>query len=48
MALTPRIAERWAAELGNPSYAIDDQTTIQVVDGAVTVISEGNWRHFAG
>jgi dipeptidase E len=41
-------AERWAAELGNPSYAIDDQTAIQVVGGAVKVISEGNWRYFGG
>jgi len=39
-------AERWAAALGNPSYAIDDQTAIQVVDGAVEVVSEGNWRYF--
>lgn len=39
-------AQRWAAELGNPSYAIDDQTAIQVVDGAVKVVSEGNWRYF--
>lgn len=41
-------AEHWAAGLGNPSYAIDDQTAIQVVDGEVTVISEGNWRYFGG
>ena len=41
-------AERWAAELGNPSYAIDDQTAIRVVDGRVDVISEGHWRHFNG
>ena len=40
-------AERWAAGLGNPSYAIDDQTAIQVVDGTIEVVSEGNWRHFA-
>ncbi|MBG9390634.1 Type 1 glutamine amidotransferase-like domain-containing protein [Caenimonas aquaedulcis] len=40
-------AERWAAGLGNPSYAIDDQTAIQVVEGKAEVISEGNWRHFA-
>jgi len=39
-------AQRWAAGLGNPSYAIDDQTAIQVVDGKVEVISEGNWRYF--
>jgi dipeptidase E len=41
-------AERWAAGLGNPSYAIDDQTAIQVVDGQVNVVSEGNWRYFGG
>jgi dipeptidase E len=29
-----------------PTYAIDDQTAIQVVDGAVDVISEGHWRRF--
>ncbi|MFF5076421.1 Type 1 glutamine amidotransferase-like domain-containing protein [Actinoplanes sp. NPDC000266] len=39
-------AERWAAELGAPAYAIDEQTAIQVVDGAVEVISEGEWRKF--
>ena len=39
-------AQRWAACLGNPSYAIDDQTAIQVVDGKVEVITEGNWRYF--
>ncbi len=39
-------AEKWAASLGNAAYAIDDNTAIQVVDGAVDVISEGQWRHF--
>ena len=39
-------AERWAAGLGHPGYAIDDQTAIRVVDGHVDVISEGNWRLF--
>jgi dipeptidase E len=39
-------AERWAADLGVPAYAIDEQTAIQVVDGTVEVISEGQWRHF--
>jgi dipeptidase E len=43
---TMAAAERWAAGLGNPSYAIDDQTAIQVVDGAVEVVSEGTWRYF--
>lgn len=39
-------AERWAAGMPAPAYAIDEQTAIQVVDGAVEVISEGHWRHF--
>jgi dipeptidase E len=39
-------AERWAAEISGPAYAIDDQTAITVVDGTVDVVSEGNWRHF--
>jgi len=45
---TMAAAERWAAGLGGPAYAIDDQTAIKVVDGAVEVVSTGNWRHFAG
>jgi len=43
---TMAAAERWAAEIGCPSYAIDDQTAIKVVDGAVDVVSEGHWRFF--
>ena len=41
-------AERWAADIGCPSYAIDDQTAIKVVDGSVEVVSEGHWRYFEG
>ena len=37
-------AERWAAGLGNPAYAIDDDTAIKVTDGTVEVISEGHWK----
>ena len=37
-------AERWASEIGVPSYAIDDETAIKVDDGAVEVVSEGNWK----
>jgi len=37
-------AERWAAGIPNPAYAIDDQTAIKVVDGTVEVVSDGNWR----
>jgi dipeptidase E len=40
-------AERWAAGLSGPAYAIDDQTAISVVDGRIDVISEGHWRRFA-
>ena len=39
-------AEKWAAEIGNPSYAIDDTSAIRVVDGNVDVVTEGNWRYF--
>jgi dipeptidase E len=39
-------AERWAADLGNPAYVIDEQTAITVVDGAVEVVSEGRWKAF--
>jgi dipeptidase E len=40
-------AERWAAMLANLAYAIDDDTAIRVVDGAVDVVSEGRWRLFS-
>jgi dipeptidase E len=40
-------AEKWAACIGGPAYAIDDQTAIKVVDGKVEVVSEGNWKYFA-
>jgi dipeptidase E len=39
-------AERWAAGISAPAYAIDDQTAIKVTDGAVEVISEGHWKLF--
>jgi len=39
-------AERWAADLGVPAYAIDEQTAIKVVDGSVEVVSEGQWTKF--
>ena len=37
-------AETWATEIAGPAYAIDDQTAITVIDGAVEVVSEGKWR----
>jgi dipeptidase E len=39
-------AESWAAKLPVPGYALDDDTAITVVDGAVEVISEGHWKLF--
>lgn len=39
-------AEKWAAGMQGPAYAIDDQTAIKVIDGEVEVVSEGNWKLF--
>jgi dipeptidase E len=39
-------AERWAAAMPVPCYAIDDETAIKVTDGAVDVVSEGYWKLF--
>ena len=38
-------ARSWVAGIGNDGYVLDDQSAIRVVDGAVDVISEGEW-HF--
>ncbi len=43
---TMAAAEKWAAGLGGPAYAIDDETAFKVVDGAVDVVSEGHWKLF--
>jgi len=40
-------AEEWAAGIGVPAYAIDDDTAIRVVDGTVDVVSEGHWKLFS-
>jgi dipeptidase E len=37
-------AEKWAATIPGPAYAIDDETAIRVTDGAVEVVSEGHWK----
>ena len=39
-------AERWAAGMSVPCYAIDDQTAIRVADDSVEVVSEGHWKLF--
>ncbi len=43
---TMAAAEKWAAGMPGPAYAMDDQTAIKVVDGAVEVVSEGQWKLF--
>jgi dipeptidase E len=43
---TMAAAEKWAAELAVPAYAIDDETAIRVSDGTVDVVSEGHWKQF--
>ena len=39
-------AEKWAAKMTTPCYAMDDETAIKVVDGRIEVISEGHWKLF--
>ena len=39
-------AEKWAGRLPVPTYAIDDETAVKVVDGTVEVVSEGHWKLF--
>jgi len=38
--------EKLAATIPLPSYAIDDQTAIKVVDGVIEVVTEGHWKLF--
>ena len=38
--------EKWASSIPVPTYAIDDQSALSVVDGRVEVITEGHWRLF--
>lgn len=40
-------AARMAAEVPVPTYGIDDQTAIKVVDHTIEVVSEGYWKLFA-
>ncbi|MDA8296053.1 MAG: Type 1 glutamine amidotransferase-like domain-containing protein [Actinomycetota bacterium] len=39
-------AEKWAARLPVPAYALDDASAVKVADGTVEVVSEGQWRLF--
>ncbi|WP_433732037.1 Type 1 glutamine amidotransferase-like domain-containing protein [Actinoplanes sp. CA-051413] len=36
--------QKWASGIPVPTYAIDDNTAVKVVDGTVEVISEGDWK----
>lgn len=40
-------AEKWAASMAVPAYAMDDQTAIKVVGDTVEVVSEGHWKLFS-
>ncbi|MFC9692353.1 Type 1 glutamine amidotransferase-like domain-containing protein [Kribbella sp. NPDC056951] len=39
-------ASDWAARIPHPTYALDDESAVKVVDGEVTVVSEGEWQLF--
>lgn len=39
-------AEVWASKIPLPSYALDDDSALVVVDGIVEVVSEGRWKRF--
>lgn len=46
-------AKAWAAQIGGPAYALDDQSALRIVDGVTEVISEGSGgrsrdRHLTG
>lgn len=41
-------AREWAAAIGGPSYALDDQSALVVDGDAVRVVSEGTWEYFPG
>jgi len=37
---------RWAARMPGPTYALDEESAIKVVDGQVEVVTEGHWELF--
>jgi dipeptidase E len=42
----PNSARTWAARMPGPTYALDDQSAVAVVDGVAEVVSEGRWELF--
>ena len=45
---TMAAAERWAAALDGPAYALDDRSALVVDGGPPRVVSDGTWRFFPG
>lgn len=45
---TTESARRWAAKIGGPACAIDEQAAVLVDGEDVRVVSEGSWEYFAG
>ncbi len=41
---TMAAAEAWAARMPGAAYAVDDETAFKVFDGAIEVVSEGDWK----
>ncbi len=39
-------SQKWAARMPGPTYALDEESAIKVVDGRVEVVTEGNWKLF--
>ena len=39
-------AEKWAARVPIPVYAVDDEPAIKMLDGAVEVVSEEHWKRY--
>jgi dipeptidase E len=38
--------EKCASGIPVPTYAIDDETAIRVIDGRPEIVSEGHWKLF--
>lgn len=44
--VTPELLLKVAGEIDKPLYALDDNSALKVIDGAVVVISEGKWLSY--
>jgi dipeptidase E len=38
--------EEWAADIAVPTYVLDDESALKVIDGTVDVVTEGHWKLF--